>query len=265
MKLLRDIEQIFKKTNKIKKKNTIFTNFFLDRNKIIELIKKKKIFKISDKSNLILLKKNRNYYNLYFLSTNYKKLSSILKKLKINNYICDLILINKNYKNFNKSFLKNKFKKYRNLIRLVKKKNIYRKYLTTDVNYAKKSDAKIILLNLKKNFDIYSDQIPELKVLQKSIKKKETIIVKKNKKLIAFMIFENTNNTLKINYWFVKKEHQNMGFGSKLMKFFLTKYSKTKRVVLWVDKNNLKVINKYHHFKFKKDKISDQIFLRTKI
>ena len=42
MKLLRDIEQIFKKTNKIKKKNTIFTNFFLDRNKIIELIKKKK-------------------------------------------------------------------------------------------------------------------------------------------------------------------------------------------------------------------------------
>jgi len=46
MKLLRDIEQIFKKTNEIKKKSTIFINFFLYKNNIIKLIKKKKIFKI---------------------------------------------------------------------------------------------------------------------------------------------------------------------------------------------------------------------------
>lgn len=261
MELVRDIQEIFNKTNEIKKKCTVFTNFFLNKKKITELIKKKKLFKIFDESNLIFLKKNKIYYNLYFFSNNHKKLSNILKKLKIGNYICDLILLNKNYKNFYKPFLNNKFKKYRNLIRLIKKKNINKKYLITDVKYAKSSDAKIILLNLKKNFDIYSDQIPELKDIQESIKKKEIIIIKK-KILIAFMIFDNANSTLKINYWFVKDKYQNIGHGSKLMNFFLNKYCKSKRVILWVDKTNSVVIRKYYHFGFVKDKISDQIFLK---
>ena len=218
MELVRDIQEIFNKTNEIKKKCTVFTNFFLNKKKITELIKKKKLFKIFDESNLIFLKKNKIYYNLYFFSNNHKKLSNILKKLKIGNYICDLILLNKNYKNFYKPFLNNKFKKYRNLIRLIKKKNINKKYLITDVKYAKSSDAKIILLNLEKNFDIYSDQIPE--------------------------------------------KYQNIGHGSKLMNFFLNKYCKSKRVILWVDKTNSVVIRKYYHFGFVKDKISDQIFLK---
>jgi ribosomal protein S18 acetylase RimI-like enzyme len=265
MKVVKNIKEIFKKTNKIREEGIILSNFFFTKKRILELIKKKKLFKIIDKFNLILLKKNKNYYNLYFFCNNYLKLSVSLKNLKIKNYVCDLIVFNKNYKNLYKSFLNNKFKPYRNLIRLVRVKKIYKEYLNTDVHYANNKDSKNIFLILKKNFDMYSDQIPALKDIQNSIKNHEIIIIKKRKILIALLIFENIKNLLKINYWFVKKEYQNMGFGSKLMKFFLTKYSKTKRVVLWVDKNNLKAINKYHHFEFKKDKIIDQIFLRTKI
>lgn len=266
MNLIKDYTTVLNCINTIKQyKKKFITNFFLNENNVLLLIDEKLLKYIEIGETIFLIKENKNFNSLFYITSSENDLKNDLKNLILDNpnvvFVVDIILKDKN------SIIKNIFKElnfneYNSLVRMSRLKEY--KYNLLDKNVIKANNTHLneIKLLLDQNFDPLAEQIPTEKELSVFINEEKVLIYKFKNQIIGFIIYNFNSFSLHLKYWFVDSKFRNQKIGSKLFDRFLFEGKNTKKQFCWVIESNDNAIKKYLHYGFIKENTFDQIMIK---
>jgi ribosomal protein S18 acetylase RimI-like enzyme len=268
-----EISQILYSIEKIKDgANNYNSNFYLDRQKL-ELWINLKILEIEElEGTIFILRRNRDFYNLYFISSDARVLELNLNILqgKYSNvvFIVDLVGMENEMTYLQNLFLHSGYHLYTSLVRMSK--------TTTDssirldqekyITYAQRHDSSKVFSCFNDYFDPYCEQIPLVEEINKWIENGQMVIYSDKREVVqGFIIFEKTLQTAYLRYWFVHPEYRDRKVGSALINFFFRESITTKRQIFWVIRTNTNAIKRYEHYGFKPESLVDNVFINRKI
>lgn len=270
MKLLNDVESVYERIQRVRKISKKFaTNFFPNEDIIKSWIDKNLFFEESFSDTTFFLRKDRNFYHLYF-NTDTETLQSALIPLMSgieNTIVTDLIGMKGSVDELTVIFEHSGFMCHESLFRMAKVINDSspNDAKDEDVEYAKDEDVSIIHNFLDTLFDSYAEQIPFVEEIENAVKKREILTIKHDGHLAGFLFFERTGLTSLLRYWFVDERYRDKKYGAKLMHAYFARTEATKRYLLWVIRENKNAIKKYEHYGYKADNLIDQVMLRKGI
>lgn len=249
-------------------KKGFITNFYLDVSKHTLWVKKGVVYVEKEHDTLFIVKKNRNFWNVYFCSTKVEELSKDLEQF--NRQYRDFMLMydivgNECMLASYKDILDNQMNEYCSLVRMSRINSDQEYNLSSDIKYASKEQAQELLNLLNNYFDERTEQIPFLEEIESMIEKENVLVYEHKGIIIGFSIFEKSFTTLYLRYWFVHPEYRNMKVGSKLLNHFFHSGRDCKRHQLWVIRSNDSAIVRYEHYGFKAENLYDVVYTNKKL
>jgi ribosomal protein S18 acetylase RimI-like enzyme len=269
MRVVSEINQVLGFIEKVKHGAVNYnSNFYLDIQKV-ELWISLQILEIEEFGDTIFfIRRNKEFFNLYFVTGNPDSLKSNLNILQIKYsnsiFVIDLVGIENNINEFNDLFLQNGYYLYTSLMRMSKTSNdlSIRIIEGEKITYAQRADAATIFSYFTEYFDPYCEQIPLVEEISKWINNGQLIIYSEDKKNIqGFLIYEKIGQTAYLRYWFVHPGHRDKKIGSALIHFFFKECSSVKRQIFWVIRSNTNAIKRYEHYGFKAESLIDVVFI----
>jgi ribosomal protein S18 acetylase RimI-like enzyme len=250
-------------------KKEFVTNCFLSIAEFQKLITKSLIFEIKKGEVVFFLKKNNNFFNLYYFASCVDELENELPCLYENftNKILVVDIVSKSELCKEKNiFEKNNFKLYTELFRMSSTLNYYNQNIVNleQVRNATPEDAILVNDLLENYFDPKSEQLPDLDDIFSWISNNSIILFVEKNKIVGFIIYDLKPATLFLRYWFVHPDYRNLKIGSKLFKEFLFRGRHTKRQLLWVINKNENAIKRYNHYGFKEEKLFNYVLIKNK-
>lgn len=245
-----NLKQIHRYMLLIKKdKKTTYTNFYTQQNITYQV-------RLLSHS-LIILKKEKSFWRLYFFSNDIEKLENALVKIQNNIPICIEILQKQEdiiFKSIEKQTLYVRFRK--NISKMPEIKP--HKPLKKEVR------AKKIYELIQKDFNIYFDHLPTLETLKNWIKNKRILFINQEQKIISYLVFDIRGKGVYINYI------ANYGGKDSLIKIWGMFYQELNNfdiefIYLWCDAKNIKAMNMYQIEGFSPDGLKNFIYLKTPI
>lgn len=264
MDKITSLEQLCAGINSVKShKKGFLTNFYLDTSKHQHWIDTKIISAISIGDTFFIIKENPTFWNVYYNTFNVDTLQEDLKLFckKYNNkkIIFDVIGKQNNIDKVSPCFLNNGLTALKRLVRLSKVAE-NSNYSDSNFEYASTNDIQELQQLLGSNFNLYVEQLPDNYELEILIENKGILVLRKDKKIYAFVIFEKTSTTLYLRYWFVSPGYRGQGIGSKLLRIMFKQGEHCKRFIHWCLDDNNNALIKYLHYGYKEDGLVDQIY-----
>ncbi len=252
-------ETVHAKHEHIRSQGLRLTNMMLDSYKLREVLQQKQCFFFYAENCLfILIPFHNSHYDVLYLATDEQALKNAIVEFLASykeKKILRLSVIGKEpmaEKTAN-LFVENGFTLGKCLARTTvsgesfKAKKAISDLVDEDiqVGFAKEEHAEQILDILLENFDISSDNIPELEEIRTNIKKNQIVAIIINNQVASFIYYEIINNMLFSYYDVTRKEYRNrfllLYIGNFLADYFKEK-QKVKRAFAWRDKANKRLI-----------------------
>lgn len=271
MKKVTDFSEIKQAVIKIKNyKNKLITNFFPNVAKVEIWISKNRFYTIEVGEVVYFLKKNYNYYSLYFIASSNEELNQSLAELMVE-FGKELLIIDIVQKEESSEllniFYNQSFNLYTSLMRMNR--------LNHKVNLSTGSSNGIIEASIqhlnplnkifKYFFDEKAEQLPDENELANWIKNKNVLIYQEDNQIGGFLIYEIIGSTLYLRYWFVHPDFREKKIGSKLFDVFQSKGKDTNRHLFWVIKTNVNAIKRYKHYGFVEEKMYNFVLTNKNI
>jgi len=133
---------------------------------------------------------------------------------------------------------------------------------TEGVVFASPEDVEEASAFLRRLLDPYTDQIPEEAEIREAAVRRNLLLVRHRKALGGLLLFETVGITSHLRYWYVDDGARNQGIGARLMHRFLSLTQASKRLILWVVRDNHDAIEKYRHYGFQPEALVDRIMIR---
>jgi GNAT superfamily N-acetyltransferase len=261
MRKVRDFNEINQALVKVKNyKKKLITNFFSNSEKVEIWISKNQFFTIEIGEVVFFIKKNLEFYTLFFIASSNDELDKSLTELLVN--LRDEVLMldivqREECSDVLNVFYSKSFNLYTSLVRMNRVNHQVDLLSISTDGIKEASKHHLIPLNnmLHSFFDEKAEQLPDEKEVVNWIENKNVLIYEEDNQIGGFLIYEITGNTLYLRYWFVHPDFREKGVGSKLFNEFETKGKDTNRHLFWVIRSNENAIKRYRHYGFVEEKM----------
>lgn len=253
-----EINQAHVKVKNLKKK--LITNFFSSSEKVEIWISKDQFFTIEIGEVFFFIKKDLEFYTLFFIAPSNDELDRSLTELLIN--LKDEVLMLDIVQREESSdvlniFYSKSFNLYTSLVRMNRLNHqVDLLSISTDgIKEASRHHLIPLYDMLHSFFDDKAEQLPDEKELINWIENKNVLIYEEDNQIGGFLIYEIIGSTLYLRYWFVHPYFREKRVGSKLFNEFETKGKDTNRHLFWVIRSNENAIKRYRHYGFVEEKM----------
>lgn len=238
------------------------TNFYLDEFKHGIWIEHEDLFCEKSGDSLIILRKDTDFWNVFYCSTSYTELGNSIRKLKDNNQgmqmMIDVVGNDSQVADAMNMFENIGFSKYCSLVRMSRmtpKDSVVE--VKEHVSFASVSEASLVLSLLREHFNSKCEQIPYLDELEEYARNGRILVYKEDAEMLGFVVFEMNKSTLYLRYWFVHPNYRDKKIGSILLNSFFAEGKDTKRQLFWVITDNDNAIKRYKHYGFVEENMFD--------
>ncbi len=262
-----EINQALVKVKNYKKKLT--TNFF--SNEKVEIwISKDQLFTMEIGEVVFFLKRNLEFYTLFFIASSSDELDKSLTELLVNlgdELVMLDIVQREETSGVLDVFYSKSFTLYTSLVRMNRVNHKLDSLSVSSDGIKEASREHLIPLNnmLHSFFDEKAEQLPDEKELINWIQNKNILIHEEDNLIGGFLIYEIIGNTLYLRYWFVHPDFREKSIGSKLFKVFEAKGKGTNRHLFWVIRSNENAIKRYKHYGFVEEKMYNFVLTNKNI
>lgn len=252
------------------KKASTYTNLFLLKEQIQEMVRTKKLFYMIQEGNLFLFKKESGCYRMFYYITNDKARKRLLLSDPV---VAEYIY--KDEQNFYKMneiqfLLRIGFVLGRRSCRMVLKssefahKGVQDKKSNIVVSYVLKEDANKIFEMFWEVFDPLYAYLPRMDDLLKMIEKKEIMAAKDGEEIVGFLHFEMLRGGMHLWHLAVDKKYRRMGVGSLLLDRYHSDFYKSANIFyVWTDQANEAARNLYQQMGYcMDDRFADEYLLQ---
>jgi len=155
------------------------------------------------------------------------------------------------------------FRDYTTLLRMTKAiEGAAPPEIATSELYAQAQDVIGIVKFLERVLDPLRDHMPLLAEIETATMSQRILVEKERQEIRGILFYENAAAT-SVRYWYVDPERHSDGIGGRLMREYLRLCQGQKRILLWVVSDNHHAIQKYRHYGFQFDGLSDRIMVRS--
>ena len=241
------------------------TNFFPTERKLQGWIDHAELFGESRDGAALFLRKDRDFWHLYFCAATPEQLKRELAALPMLNdspVVVDLVGQNDAVKNLLTILESQGFQPYRKLCRMARiqpPSSQPSRSSEVPVAYAMREDAPGILNLLCRSFDRYAEQLPMLYELEAAVEHRQILVAKHDGMLAGLLFYESQGLTSTVRYWLVDEKFRAFRLGSALMQSYFAAQKTAKRFVLWVLADNENAIQKYQHYGYVADGLIDHV------
>jgi len=130
--------------------------------------------------------------------------------------------------------------------------------------HADAADVFIISDFLGRVLDPLRDHVPTDAEIREAIAARRVLIKRASKEIRGILFYEDEAAGSVLRYWYVDPAHSNEGIGGQLMREYIRLCQGKKRISLWVVVDNHGTIEKYQHYGFRFDGLSDRILVRSR-
>lgn len=253
-----EINQAFVSIKNYKKK--LVTNFYSSSEKVEIWISKGQFYTIEIREVVYFLKKDSDFYTLFFIASSNDELDISLAELLVDFagevLILDIVQRDESSEVLN-IFYSKSFNIYTSLVRMNRLNHKLDLQSISSDGIKEASIQHLLSLNnmFYSFFDKKVEQLPDEKKLVNWIENKNVLIYEEDNQIGGFLIYEITGNTLYLRYWFVNPHFREKKIGSKLFKEFEIKGKDTNRHLFWVIRSNENAIKRYKHYGFVEEKM----------
>jgi GNAT superfamily N-acetyltransferase len=254
----------------IRSRETAFTsNLFADPAQMQEWIDAGELRSIEGTGAILLFQKDRGFHRVYHVAENPDELSASLASFSTSGVgqdplISDLVGPPEHICIASNRYARQGFDEYERLVRMARigaapcdaPPN-------SDVATANVDDVPAISQFLEDRLDPRVDRIPTARSLEMAARRGGILVVWRKALPAGVLIFENSNLSAALRYWYVAGEFQDQGIGSGLINGFFRACPGARRIILWVVAGNAESIAKYKHFGFNTDVLEDRIMARN--
>lgn len=247
-----DSYEEYRKISEDYRKASMYTNLFLFKAQIQDMIRAKKLFYMIQEENFFLFKKESGCYRMYYYITN----NVVLKNL----FVSDPIVVECIYRD-EQELQKKKDILFLKRVGFVLGRRSCRMVLNSSdfphkvfqgkvskivVSHAMKEDAERIFQMLWGIFDPLYAYLPLMDDLLEMIERKEILTAKDNGEVVGFLHYELMRGSIQIWHLAVDKKYRRMGVGSLLLNQYHYHFQKTaKFFMVWTDMVNVQARNLY--------------------
>jgi hypothetical protein len=248
------------------------TNFFPVQSKLQAWIDHQELWAGVVKGAALFLRKDRNFWHLFFSASNPEALEQALQalpQLKTERVVTDVVGKEGGPDPFMAALERARFRPYSKLLRLARPSMPEGEKPTMPARsapvLASKTQSSALLALIESFFDPYADQIPLPYEIEAAIASQQIFVVQPHSEVAALLFFETQGLTSTIRYWVVGQKFLSHGFGSALIRHYFLAHNKVRRFVLWVAANNDNALRKYQHYGYAPDGLVDHVLVNELI
>ncbi len=267
MELISNKDEVLFLLQKIKQAGSFITNFFIDNDKLSAWIADKQFFYIEAEEGVLFLRQDRNFYHLYYSTNSLGNLSTLLANHLPNKiFVTDIIGKTADVDQVTELFSGNGFTTHTVLERYtrINKENSDYYQPENEVEIATDEYSAEITEMLQKNFDKYSEQVYSFDEVRKLVHDVKIIMIRDVSKIKGILIRSILPQSSVLNNFLVNPEFLGQKIGSKLLKHYIFESKFTKRMWLWVIRDNEHAINMYQKHGYTRDGLVDAIMILNK-
>ena len=268
MKLISSPEEVLNAVQHAKKCAVVYcTNFYPSQPKLADWIANGQLrFQVRENS-VLFLREDRDFWHLYFCASNRDSLSRCLcetRELRQEAMVADVIGEFGPLEGLIPVLAQAGLRPYNQLSRMVRPAHKEQPTPADDQRksgrgFANEGEGKAILTLIEAAFDRYSKQIPSTREIHAAIEACQILTVRHEDELAGLLFFETRGVTSTLRFWTVAEQFRDRHLGSELMRQYLTTQSTVQRFVLWVESDNTDTVQKYRHYHYTKDRVTDYV------
>jgi len=268
MELISNKDEVLFLLQKIKQAGGSFiTNFFIDDTKLSAWIADKQFFYIEAAEGILFLRQDRNFYHIYYNTNSFDNLTALLSHhLPQKTFVTDIIGKTGDVDNIAALFSSAGFTTQTVLARYTRinkeDSDFYKAENEVEIATAEYCDE--ITEMLQKNFDKYSEQVYSFSEVKKLVNDRKIIMIRDVSKIKGILIRTILPQSSVLNNFLVNPEFLGQKIGSKLLKHYIFESKFTKRMWLWVIRDNEHAINMYQKHGYTRDGLVDVIMILNK-
>jgi ribosomal protein S18 acetylase RimI-like enzyme len=244
---------------------TVETNLYAGGEVLERWIRAGLLFHDEVGPNSFFLKKDSDFFHLFYVSPSNEDLGRGLKALAGRPEILAADVVTKAAGGAAAlgAFRENGFRAYNALVRMSRTGNPGgdESDPSGDVQVASPDDVGRIQETLNRNFDRYAEQIPSAEEIAEDIGRERFLLVDKGGVVAGLVHYELTGLTSHLRRWFVSPDFRGQQVGSKLLRRYFFLSGKATRFILWVLRSNENAIEKYLHYGYRVEDLTDTIFI----
>jgi hypothetical protein len=249
------------------------SNFFPAPQKLQAWVRHGELFRKQMDGAALFLRKDRDFWHLYFCAANPSLLSLALTDFAMlhnDPVVSDLVGFEANLCDLTGLFEASGFRVYNRLFRMARTVPITTAQTVpiapeSRVTDALLEDSQPILELLLRSFDYRAEQIPMLYEIQTAVETGQIQVVRVGGLLAGLLFSETQGLTSTLRYWLTAPEFQTQGYGSQLMRKYFAENPAVRRFLLWVIADNASAIAKYEHYGFASDNLVDKVMANEMI
>jgi len=266
-----DEASLYESIQAVKRQGPEFvTNLYAAWNRVKHWVEDRLLLAVESDRTLCVLRKDRDFYHLYFFATDIDALDQALARwpdagIDRRTLVTDLVGKGDATEKVQAVFRRHAFQSYTTLFRLsrVTPEPIAADVGYDDVVFAAPSDAPQIVGLLEASFDRYAEQLPTTTEIEAAADKGSILIVRRQKNIAGVLFFEVTGQTSVLRYWLVAPGFRDEHVGSKLMRRYYEECTTVRRFLLWVIAGNDNAAKRYHHYGYDPDGLVDHVMIKT--
>ena len=267
MQVATDFLAVFDEFNRIKQQSKGWkTNCFLSEEQVQELIASRNLFIDSGDKWFVLVSHGSQFDRFFFAAADFDSVNLAVEQLDQSCHeflVADLVGESSEARQIAAIFRSNGFKDYAVYQRLVRISvpNSDTNSKNNPVAYAAEEDTKDIYDAIVANFDPFCDHFPSLSEIRRAVSERSILVSKRQSTLLGFCHFETTGKTSMIRYYWVLDSCRGQGIGSSLLQRYFQTNFHVRRFILWVNTRNHKALQRYRHYGYQEDQLSDYIII----
>lgn len=273
MQLIETTGQALAAIERAKTNTTAFcTNFFPSVPKLQGWIDHAEFFGELHDEAAFFLRKDRDFWHLYFCAANSETLNREIKMLthiRKEPVVIDLVGHESALNELAAPLEAGGFRPYCRLQRMARLgQSLDPKPADdskTSVGYADLSDVRPVFDMICGAFDRYAEQLPMLYEVKAAIENRQVFVAKHEGMLAGLLFFETQGLTSMLRYWLVGGKFRTFHLGSALMNHYLVSQNNVRRFLLWVLSGNESAIQKYRHYGYAADGLVDLVLANRTI
>jgi hypothetical protein len=259
------------------------TNFFPAQAKLQSWIEHGELQVAVGDSAAVFLRKNRDFWHLYFCATSFETLRRGLMGLPVwhtERLVVDLVGQEKTLSDLAAVLKSTGFRPYSRLQRMARPAEPIPASQSSSeavrnsgdsvedsppVVLADRSDRDAVLALLESSFDHYADQLPVAHEVEAALASRQMLAIICEQAVAALLFFETQGFTSTLRYWVVAEPFRSRRFGGALMRHYFAIHSAVRRFILWVVATNENVVRKYQHYGYLPDGLMDLVLVNDLI
>ena len=262
MELVTTLEQLQTMLGEARKQRFI-TNFFLDPDKHGVWIAKGDCFTKIIGETLFIVRKDKDFWNVFYSTTSLEQLGCDLKTLMAENneqvMMFDVVGREVQCQPVVTMMKEAGCKEATSLVRMTRLTVPMEYNSDSSIRFATEKNLTDISHWLHEYFDAHTEQIPYDEELMDYIRQGHVLVCEEFGEMAGFLIYEINATTLYLRYWFTHPDFRNKKVGSRLLRRFFEEGKDTKRQLFWVIRTNENAIVRYKHYGFKEENMYDYV------